>query len=110
MWKIFQKRPKKDPNIIGLLQALTVLVYCGLISLLFWRGDSLFSKIPDVVGTILVLGLLVFSAAFTGAVVFGLSIYLFFQKQVRLGIQVFSYTLLYLFLIILLLLTFLVFI
>ena len=47
---------------IGLLQALGVTAYCGLIGVIFWKGNEWFSRMPDYFGPVLMLTLLSTSA------------------------------------------------
>ncbi len=87
---------KIDPPLIGLLQALGVVVYCVLIAGML----SLFAKTLTApmgfFGSVLILVLLVFSVAVTGSIVFGYPAYLFLKnKQVKEALLILVYTLLY---------------
>jgi len=82
-------------SLIGFLQALGVTVYCILISLLIKFLGVLFAPQPETLGPALLLILLVFSAAVTGSIVFGYSIYLALNKNIKDSLLLFVYTLLY---------------
>jgi len=62
---------KSNPSLIGFLQALGVVVYCALIGGFFQLGNRFFPKQSVFLMSVLVLILLVFSAAITGMIVFG---------------------------------------
>jgi len=86
---------KLKPSLIGFLQALGVVVYCALISGFFELGNRFFPKQSVFLMTVLILILLVFSAAITGMIVFGYSAYLIFNQKIKEALSVFFYTLLY---------------
>ena len=87
---------KFNPSTIGLLQALGVVVYCGLIAgMLNLFGKTITAPV-GFFGSVLMLVLLVFSAAVTGSIVFGYPAYLFLKnKQVKEALLILVYTLLY---------------
>lgn len=86
---------KLSPSLIGFLQALGVAVYCTLIGGFFQLGNKIFPKQSDFLTSILILILLVFSAAITGMIVFGYSAYLALNQKIKEALDVFFYTLLY---------------
>jgi hypothetical protein len=87
---------KKYPHWqIALLQAVGVLVYIFLLALVMSSLGDQFEP-PGLVGIILVLTLLVLSAALTGSLVFGYSVYLAMQKKTKAAVQILGLTLLYL--------------
>ncbi len=53
------------------------------------------SKRPNILGWILMLFLLVFSAAVTGLLVFGYPVYLVLNKKIKEALKVLGYTFLY---------------
>lgn len=83
---------KIHPALVGLLQALGVTVYCGLVSVFFWGMEKIFAEPPGVIAWILMLLLLVFSAAVTGLLVFGYPVYLTLNKKVKEALAVLGYT------------------
>ena len=81
---------------IGFLSALGVVVYCGLISGLFRiLEESLLTTTPFW-AMILILTLLVFSAALMGLVVFGYPVYLIINKRIKDALILLSHTFLFL--------------
>lgn len=89
------KIEKLSPWTIGLLQALGVTIYCGLIASLLLILDSFVGQPPKLIGLIFMLTLLVFSAAVTGSLVFAYPLYLAVKKDLKQGIKVFLLTLLF---------------
>jgi len=87
---------KLDPYLIGLLQALAVIVYCLLIAGLLNLFGNVFAAPVGLLSSVFILVLLVFSAAATGSIVFGYPAYLFLKtKQTKKSLLILSYTLLY---------------
>ena len=86
---------KSNPSLIGFLQALGVVAYCALIGGFFQLGNRFFPKQSVFLMSVLVLILLVFSAAITGMIVFGYPAYLALNKRIKEALFVFFYTLLY---------------
>lgn len=66
---------------IGFLQALGVVLYCGLVALFFWKGNEVFGVAPNYLGPLLVLLLFVFSALVCALIVLGYPITLFWEKK-----------------------------
>ncbi|HBK34782.1 hypothetical protein A2239_02070 [Candidatus Uhrbacteria bacterium RIFOXYA2_FULL_40_9] len=85
----------KNLPCLGLLQAFSVSFYIGLISVFFTYVAPNLPSHPFVIGMIM-LTLLVFSAAVTGSLVFGYPVYLILNKQTKEGVSIFAYTLLFL--------------
>ncbi len=86
---------KTRQSLIGLLQALGVTAYCFLISGFFWAMEKIAITPPNFLIAALMLTILVFSAAVTGAIVFGYPAYLALNGKIKDGISIFAYTLLY---------------
>lgn len=74
----------KSGILAGLLESLYVIV----IALLMMELTSLMLYVEQVLAMGLMLMLLVFSAAISGVLVFGLPIYLFLQKRIKDAIRV----------------------
>lgn len=91
----------KHPALIGLFQALGIAVYCGLIAGFFQIADKFFNDKPGMIAPLLMLTLLVFSAAMCGLIVFGYPIYLAMNQDVKRALKVLFYTLLFVLIIIL---------
>lgn len=69
---------------VGLIESLYVIV----IALLMINLTALMVNVEEVFAIGLVLMLLVFSAAISGVLVFGLPIYLFLQKRIKDAIKI----------------------
>lgn len=86
---------KKSASTIGLLQALGVTIYCGLIALFFNLMTKTTPK-PGAFGFFLILNLLVFSAAITGSLVFGFPVYLaLVRNKFKEALTILAFTALY---------------
>lgn len=86
---------KSNLSLIGFLQALGIVIYCALVGGLFLTFDKLSLAPPGFLGIILMLILLVFSAAVTGSIVFGYPAYLALNQRIREAVTLIVYTLLY---------------
>jgi hypothetical protein len=84
----------QNPSLVGFLQALGVTIYCVLISGFFFLMEEMSAK-PGYFGIVLMLILLVFSAAVTGMLVFGYPVYLAMNSRIKEAVRVLVYTLLY---------------
>lgn len=83
----------KKPWFVGLLQALGVTIYCVLVSSFMFGAQKVFINPPAFWGIALMLLLLVFSAAITGALVFGYPVYLAMNKEIKKALWVLFSTL-----------------
>ena len=72
---------KVSLNFIAFLQATSVVIYCGLVALLIWRGNEIFGGAPNYFGPLLFLTLFVTSALVTGLLVLGYPIKLFWIEN-----------------------------
>ena len=99
---------KSKLSFIGFLQALSLIIYCSLISGLFRLADNFITGPPVFLTTALMLLLFVFSAAVTGSIVFGYPVYLALNQHIKEALFVFAYTLLYCLLIIIVMVVILV--
>jgi hypothetical protein len=86
----------KHPALCGFLQALGVMAYIGLISVILTFLDLGGSGAPEVLIGMIVLTLFVFSAAATGALVLIYPSFLAIKLRFKSGLLVFFYTLLFL--------------
>jgi len=69
---------------VAFLQALGLTVYCGLVGVLFWKGNDLFGPMQNYWGPVLFLVLFVASALISALLVLGYPIKLFWiQKKPR---------------------------
>ncbi|MFH1405477.1 MAG: hypothetical protein ABIH21_05310 [Patescibacteria group bacterium] len=85
----------KHPAFIGLLQAAGVIFYILLISLFMSGLENIGSATPEILAIILVLTLLVLSAAVCGSLVFGYPILLAFNKKIKEAVKVLASTFLF---------------
>lgn len=79
--------------LVGLLQAAGVVIYCLLISGLFYLLSQTSIKLPQFFGMAFMLTLLVFSAAVCGLTVFGYPVYLAINKNIKSALKLLLYTL-----------------
>ncbi len=86
---------KTNLSLIGLVQALGVIVYCALAGGFFWLAEKVFIVPPDFLGIVLMLVFLVFSVAVSGAIVFGYPAYLALNNKIKDALSLLIYTLLY---------------
>ena len=90
------KLKKLSPNTIGLLQALSVAVYCSLVAGFIKIMEKFAPKdVPEIAMILLMLFLLVFSAAISGLLVFGYPAYLMLHKDTKRALTILAYTFLY---------------
>ena len=95
---------KVNSPLIGFLQALGLVVYCGLIVGLFQLLGANVATPPQFFGSLVILAIFVFSAAVCGSIVFGYAAYLGLKGKIKQALSVLGYTLLFSFLIILVIL------
>lgn len=87
---------KINTSKIGFFQALGVVFYCAFIAGLINLFGKAFPAPTGFFGSVFMLVLLVFSAAFTGSIVFGYPAYLFLNnKQAKEALYILGFTLLY---------------
>ena len=68
------------------LQALGVAVYVGIVAWVMSNGERLFGSMPGMVGPMVLLMLLVLSAAVVGSLIFGRAAYLLLTGAKKEGI------------------------
>lgn len=81
----------------GFLQALGVAIYCTLVGLFFWIGDTLFGQMNSIIGPILMLILLSVSVLVCGLMVFYQPYRLFFDGKKKEAADLVIYTTIWLF-------------
>jgi hypothetical protein len=82
----------KSLGLIGFLQALGTLAYCGLVALIFWRGSQWFGQAPNYWGPFLFLLLFAVSALICGLLVFAYPTYLVLDKKKQSAFKLVSFT------------------
>lgn len=93
---MFQRKKKIDIPFIALIQTFGVIIYCTLIAGLFRIIAEISPEEPaGFLGSILILSLLVFSAAITGSLVFGYPAYLALTKRIKEALSVLAHTFLF---------------
>ena len=76
------KTSKFSLPFIAFLQAVGLVVYCGLVGLLFWKGSDWFGKPPHLfLGPVMFLVLFVVSALISALIVLGYPFFLFWEKK-----------------------------
>ena len=76
----------------GLLQALGVTTYCGLVGLIFWKGNEIFGKMANYAGPVTFLLLFIVSALICSAIVFYQPYKLFFDGKKKEAVDLVLYT------------------
>lgn len=66
---------------VAFIQALGVVAYCSLISLIFWQGQNWFGHVPNFLGPLLMLTILSTSALVCGLLVFAYPVKLYLQTK-----------------------------
>jgi hypothetical protein len=82
---------------IAFWQALGLVVYCGLVGLLIWRGNQWFGPVTSFVGPILFLSLFVVSTLICALLALGYPIVLFWLRKQKIeALKLVGYTSLWL--------------
>ncbi|MCJ7804918.1 hypothetical protein MUP35_04280 [Patescibacteria group bacterium] len=88
-----KKKKKLSLKLIAFLQALGLVFYCGLVSLLFWQGENLFGRYPSFLAPLLMLVLFSTSALIVALLTLGYPIVLFWKKkQTMQALRLVGYT------------------
>ncbi len=77
----FEKIKKMSLPFVGFLQAAGLTVYCLLVGVLFWQGNSLFGPPFSFVGPAMFLVLFVASALISALLTLGYPGVLFFKEK-----------------------------
>lgn len=82
-----------SPLLIGFLQALGLSVYCGLVGIVFWKGDTWFGSVDNSFGPFAMLSLFVLSALICALIALGYPFIIFWDKKnTKQALQLVSYT------------------
>lgn len=88
-----KKKRKLSLKLIAFLQALGLVIYCGLVFLLFWQGENLFGRYPSYLAPLLMLVLFSASALVAALLTLGYPIILFWKKkQTAQALRLVGYT------------------
>jgi len=90
------KNKKLKPYLVGLFQAFGISAYCALVILFFQVMENSGIETNQMVAGILMLIILVFSAAISALIVFGRSVYLTINKRIKEAMYILAFTFLYL--------------
>ncbi|MFH1566331.1 MAG: hypothetical protein ABIB98_04005 [bacterium] len=66
---------------IGFLQAICLIFYCFLVSILFWRGNDLFGNTPNYWGPVLFLVIFSLSALICALIALGYPLIIFLERR-----------------------------
>jgi len=100
------KIQKLSLPMVGFLQALGLTLYCSLVSILFWQGNKLFGNVPNYMGPFLALVIFTTSALISALITLGYPFLLFWEKkQTREALRLVCYTVCWLIVIALLILS-----
>lgn len=86
---------KSNPSLVGLLQALGVIIYAALISGFFQFMARITVQPSIFITSAVMLAILVFSVAVCGLIVFGYPAYLALHGKIKEGLAILGFTLLY---------------
>ena len=80
-------------GMVALFQALGLVVYCGLVGLLIWRGNKWFGPMTGFLGPLLFLSLFVVSALICALIGLGHPFLLFWEgKKPEEALRLVAYT------------------
>jgi len=77
---------------VGLLQAMGIVGYVGLVAILFWKGNEWFGKTTNYLGPVAMLTLFSVSALICALIAFGYPFLVFWeQKKPREALKIVIY-------------------
>lgn len=76
----------------GFVQAVGVTLHCGLVGVLFWKGNEIFGKAPNYAGPVAFLLLFSVSALICTLIVFYQPYKLFFNGKKKEALDLVLYT------------------
>jgi len=106
MGKVVKNLQKYPDFEMGLFQALVIIIYCFLVGLIFWKGNTWFGKMDFYLGPVLFLVLFILSALICGLTAFAYPIYIFWEeKNTSKALRIIGFTSIWLFVFVLLVMT-----
>lgn len=99
---------RKKLILSGLAFALSEAAYVTLIALFMTHANQYFGPGPNILGVMAFLLVFVFSAAISGALILGKPVLLYLENQKREAVELFGITLGWIFLLLIILFTFLI--
>lgn len=86
------KKGKASLAEIALLQAMGIIVYIGLVALIFWKGNEWFGKVDFYLGPVMMLTLLSVSAMVCALLAFGYPfLVMWSQKKPKRALKIVIY-------------------
>lgn len=78
---------------VAFFQALGLVIYCGLVGVIFWQGEMWFGKMNNYLGPVMVLVLLSMSVIICALIAFGYPFLVFWEeKKTKKAITIVYYT------------------
>ena len=102
----YNKFMKNNPSLsfIAFFQALGLILYCGLVGMVIWRGEKWFGKMNNLFGPILFLALFVVSSLICSLITLTYPFLIFWdEKNTKKALKLLGYTALWLVLFVLVL-------
>jgi len=78
---IISKFEKLSVSKVAFLQALGLVIYCGLVGTIFWQGDKWFGNMNHYLGPVMVLVLLSMSVIICALIAFGYPFLVFWEDK-----------------------------
>jgi len=72
---------KLSSSLIGFIQALGLSIYCALVGVIFWKGNTWFGKANNLIGSFTMLSLFVVSALICALIALGYPFIIFWDKK-----------------------------
>lgn len=86
---------KNKPVLSSFLSSTILFAYIAGVSLFLNNAEKIFGKKPEVVGVILMLSLLVFSALICGLLLLGGPIYLYLENTKKTALRMLAYNVIF---------------
>lgn len=84
---------KLSSPFIGFLQALGLTLYCGLVGIIFWKGNVWFGNLNNVIGPSIMLSIFVVSALICALIALSYPFIVFWDKKnTKQALQLVGYT------------------
>ncbi len=87
-----KKKTKYSLGFIAFFQALGLVLYCGLIAVLFWKGNQWFGRVPNYFGPLLMLTVFTTSALVSAVITLSYPFILWQKKKLNDAVKLTIYT------------------